>query len=76
MLINPPDCYYSFSTFGRYDRTDHWCVIYKGGPICFTTTFEGAHNVAKQFGLVPSEYYWNGDMGQFMLIVNIEEISS
>ena len=73
--MKTPDCYYSFSTFSTYESANHWCVIYKGGPICATTTFERATAAAKQFGLVPSEYYWNGDMGQFFLVINIEEIT-
>jgi hypothetical protein len=53
-----------------------WSVIYKEQPVCSKRTFPEAVLCAEDFNLTPSEYFWNGFEGQFVLMVNIEEVKA
>jgi hypothetical protein len=52
-----------------------WSVIYKEQPICSKRTFPEAVRCAESFNLKPSEYFWNGFEGKFILMIKIEEVS-
>ena len=73
-MTTPPECYYSFSH--SHDESMQWSVIYKEQPICSKRTFPEAVRCAATFNLTPSEYFWNGFEGQFILMVNIEEVTA
>ena len=71
--MKTPECYYSFSD--SHDETVQWSVIYKEQPICSKRTFPEAVRCAESFNLKPSEYFWNGFVGQFILMIKIEEVT-
>ena len=73
-MNTPPECYYSFSH--SHDESMQWSVIYKEQPICSKRTFPEAVRCAEHFKLSPSEYFWNGFEGQFVLMVNIPEVTA
>lgn len=82
--MQTPKCYYSYSESADND-INNWSVIVDNlhfGSfddfriiICSKRTFPEAVRCAKFFNLTPSEYFWNGVIGQFVQLVNIEEVT-
>jgi hypothetical protein len=72
--MQTPKCYYSFAQYNDND-VYNWSVIVDGLPICSKRTFPEAVRCAGTFNLTPSEYFWNGVIGQFVQLVNIEEVT-
>ena len=72
--MQTPKCYYSFAQYND-DDINNWSVIVDDMPICSKRTFPEAVRCAKTFGLTPSEYFWNGVIGQFVLMIKIEEVT-
>jgi hypothetical protein len=73
-MKTPPECYYSFSPSD--DESMQWSVIYKEQPICSKRTFFEAVRCAESFNLTPSEYFWNGFVGQYILTVHVEDATA
>ena len=73
--MQTPKCYYSFAQHND-DDINNWSVIVDGQPICSKRTFPEAVRCAESFKLTPSEYFWNGVIGQFIQLVNIEEVKA
>jgi hypothetical protein len=72
--METPKCYYSYSESAD-DDINNWSVIVDGQPICSKRTFPEAVRCAKSFNLTPCVYFWNGITGQFVQLVNIEEVT-
>lgn len=72
--METPKCYYSFVQYND-DDINNWSVIVDGMPICSKRTFPEAVRCAKTFDLTPSEYFWNGVIGQFVRLIKIEEVT-
>ena len=72
--MQTPKCYYSYSESADNDL-NNWSVIVDGQPICSKRTFPEAVRCAESFNLSPSEYFWNGVIGQFVQLVKIEEVT-
>ena len=73
--MQTPKCYYSFTQYNDND-VYNWSVIVDEMPICSKRTFPEAVCCAESFNLSPSEYFWNGVIGQFVQLVNIEEVKA
>lgn len=73
--MKTPKCYYSYSQSADNDL-NNWSVIVDEQPICSKRTFPEAVRCAEFYKLTPSEYFWNGVIGQFVQLVNIEEVKA